>query len=249
MEGINDEYIEQYFKGQLGDSEKRDFEVKLEQNSDLRNYVTTHLAVINGIKLHAKEKLKEEFSDWEKENNNQNRFKSKNKNSFFVISAIAASITLLFVIGFLLYTKTPDNNQLADSYFIPYPNYITSINRNETTLNDLKKEGMYFYQSKKYKEAIEVFDKYLSATPNDHSIIFYKGCAHLAVEETLKAIPLFEKVIDNKENEFSDVASWYLGLAFLKNNDKEDAIVQLKLIKPENEFYQQSITLLKVLEE
>ena len=64
--------------------------------------------------------------------------------------------------------------------------------------------------------------------------VFLTGMAYLETNDLPKAISSFQVVIadvkDNKASELKDAAEYYLALAYLKNNDYDQAIELMSLI-------------------
>lgn len=93
--------------------------------------------------------------------------------------------------------------------------------------------GDYKLSQKNYKEAIERFEKELSANPNNWRVREKLGYAYLKTDQYDKAITEFTEVL--KEIPKRPYATYYLGLAYMKNGNRHKAIDIFKSYHNEEE--------------
>ena len=104
-------------------------------------------------------------------------------------------------------------------YFSPDPGLPTVMGNND---NYPFYEAMVDYKEGNYDVAIKKWRGLLVSKPNNDTLNYFLGVAHLANDDSKSAIPYLEK-IDVSESFFGKDAKHYLGLAHLKSGDIEKA--------------------------
>ena len=129
------------------------------------------------------------------------------------------TVAMLLVAYFMFY-----NNHLAmaDHYFKPYA--ITTIERSFST-NEQQNEwnnAINAYEFPDYQTATLYFKNLLNQQPKDDYIdSFFAGICHLAAHQPREAIFYLNQSINTKNNNLAwkNTAYWYLGLAYLSNEN------------------------------
>lgn len=107
------------------------------------------------------------------------------------------------------------------------------------------------YYSRKYKEAISIFDELLAIDMNNSlsdNCQYWKGECFYALRDFKRAIVEFEKVFTFVNNNKDDDAQLKLGLCYLNLNDKERASSEFnRLLKnyPKSEYVEKTKKLLE----
>lgn len=94
-----------------------------------------------------------------------------------------------------------------------------------------------FYWDGHYQEAIAAFDLLSPALQINDNITFVKANALMAIGNMEEAKLLFESIIQSNKSRYVKEAKWYLGLIYLKANNRRDALKlfhEIKLIKNAN---------------
>jgi tetratricopeptide (TPR) repeat protein len=142
-----------------------------------------------------------------------------------------------------LYFHGPDHNSDLFKRHTPVSkeNQSSELNDNEmiqyVPADRILKEGLAFFSKKNYEKAIENFCELLEYNPDDVNAQFYSAVAWYNLNKSIKAIPLFHKVYDNRNNSFKPEAQWYLALSNLKASNFGEAMLILEQIVAENGFY------------
>jgi len=84
------------------------------------------------------------------------------------------------------------------------------------------KQGMVYYKSEQYSQAIEQWSPLLETEPENDTLLYYMAQAYLALGLIDDARKPFEKILTLSESEYLGKAAWYLGLIYLKENNKEE---------------------------
>lgn len=163
---------------------------------------------------------------------------------------IAASfIVLLGVLSFWVLDKDVTPKELFAQNFETYPNLIAPKTRSEN-IDTIKEITFKNYESKKFKEAIKGFNSLLTIKNIDTTAIkLYKAVSLLSIDKTKEAIVILANN-KNVNKAWKDKYVWYLSLAYLKENKKEQAIESLKKLSKTTHNFKKSetLSLLKKLE-
>lgn len=213
------EQIERYLLDQMADQEKSSFEAEMEKDQILAKQTEGLRNLILSSEIHGLQESMDRFHDDLAEDVG----KIKKLNAPFPLKRylIAAAIGILILIGiFSLQNRGSQHEQLFASYFQADPGLITSMSSgNNYEFN----KAMVAYKEGKYKEAIGSWEKLYQNNPQNDSLNYFLGAAHLANEEAAKAILYLENLSPLKESRFQEESFWYLGLAYLKSGEIEKA--------------------------
>lgn len=220
----NEQLIEAYFAGTLSPDQKQQLEWLIAHDADFAETFNFEKEARDTIVYNERSKLKERFRILE-----QQTKPVRNLTPWYYV---AASILILCVAGWLLFkTQAPVGpEELYAQYMEPYPNVITPQVRGGLTVDKITAEAFDRYDDKAYKEAAALLEEIHKANP-DEQIAFYLAICHLMLNNHTEAISLLETgEWHNTSMPSTTVVNWYLGLAFLKKNDREQALTHFKLV-------------------
>lgn len=200
------EKIEAYLLGKLTNEEKEQFEIEINENKDLANQVKIVHATLIGIQEYA---LQEKIKSWDVSTKKGWIFQF---NTWKVVS-IAASLLMIVTLGIWWYTQPNATDQLYARYYEQDPGLPTMMSHTQNY--DLDKI-MIDYKSEKYSKALRSWEKMLVDHPDNDTIQYFMGCAHLALGNTGDALVFLSHVVSQGEGVFYRDANWYLGLTLLK---------------------------------
>ena len=134
----------------------------------------------------------------------------------------------------ILGCNSSDNRHelLFEEKFEFYPNMLTDASRSDTEdpavgrLNDI----MAKYDSKKYDDALNGLNDYLTENPDYFKAKFYRGLIYLKNKDLDNAIRDFEEVIQSNST-FKEEAEWYLSLSYIRAKKKDAAVSLLSQMK------------------
>ena len=139
--------------------------------------------------------------------------------------AVAASIMLIFVciVGFNFYRLSP--GRLFAENYTPYE-LTTPPDGNDSVESKIEKA----YREKNYAEVIKLNANSVLSVKD----IFLTAISFLETDDPSRAISNFQVVIadvkDDKGSVLKDATEYYLALAYLKNNDYDQAIELMNTI-------------------
>ncbi len=222
-----EELIDKFLLGTLTPEERDQFNDLQENNISFRNDITLikDLKIVSGAE--DRDNLRESIANFE------SKISAKETKIIPLIDykkwIIAASILIIASIsGILVFNPFATNTaKLYAENFEPYKNVVSPIVRGG---NNDSEETIAFtsYEQKNYEVAADQFESLFSVSKRPYYLL-YQANALLAANRAKEAIPILEKHITLK-GQLSERGRWYLALAYLKENKKEEAIVTLKEI-------------------
>jgi len=225
----NHDLIDRYFENSLSPREQVLFNDLLQNNSEFKTEFQFQKDLKKIISLKQQEDLKSTLKEIES--------RSRKRSILMHIPKkwmVAASFVVLTSLGIWGVQSTffPSNKAIYDDYFKPSRNTVQPIVRGEN-LNTIEYRAFVAYEAQNYHKAINLFNSVES--PNEAYINFYIGVSYLALDKPEEAIALLKPVselnsLDEKDNGFNKKAQWYLALAYVKINDEQNAITELKQI-------------------
>ena len=89
-------------------------------------------------------------------------------------------------------------------------------------------EGMLDYKQENYKEAIEKWQVLLKTKPENDTLNYFLGVAHLALGNAAKSLEYLESQERFRQGIFKEDAAWYAALAKIKEGKLEEGRQYLK---------------------
>lgn len=233
--------MEAYLSGEMTDKEQASFEEIIKKNPELARDIKIMSEIDDVLNNNVKEqafvaqleKLGKQYFSEEEANIKNNSTKKSNPFQkwiigFFVITLVGIS---LWWLNSARTPKAPE--QLFASYYKPYP--VSEATRG----NDTEEAYISYYNSQEYDKASSFLEELIAQFPEENEYQIALGNSYLNTNppKTDEAIRILKKITET-ENIYQSTAQWYLSLAFLKNNEKEKAVVLLEnLAKAEQGKY------------
>ncbi len=225
----NSDLIEKYFENSLTPKEQLVFNDLLQNDKTFKKEFVFEKDLKKVIAINQRESLKSTLQNFESKINNDSKL-------FFLPKKwlVAASIILLVGLGFWFVKNSyfPSDKKLYTQNFEPYRNIVQPIVRGKK-INTIEYKAFVAYENRECHKAINLFNS--SVNSEVDYIQFYKAMCYLSLNKTSNAINLLlpiatSEIKNNSNKNFKEIANWYLGLAYLKNNEKQKAISQFYLI-------------------
>lgn len=227
--------IEEFIDGSLSTAEADDLLRELETNPDLLREFTLRTEVNLAIRNRHLDDFRNLLISQSKNQTSNSSFFNLKKDILKTWHLAAASFALILVVGglwYILSNKPFSTERLVSKYYKPAQS-ILQFRSVELNSDDALKEAFNFYQQNDYSNAL----KYFNSLENQITAKFYSGICYIELEEFDNAIDSFEFVINDKDNLFVEQAEWYLGLIYLMNNQKAQALEQFNKIAKSESFY------------
>ena len=210
------DWIDAFLLDELSESQKQLFEEALQNDPDLKEEVEHYKAVKKGVEASEKEALKKRLVKLE-----AGLPKATKRRMTWYGSRVAAAIILLLLpLYFILSNLNEVNSQeLFADYFEPYPVLANGTVRGDAA-DDPLSEGIRAYQGGNYIMAITKLEAQSKDSKNGS---FYLALSYMANDDASRAIPLLRDLTEDESFQLKEQATWYLGLAFLKNGEPDKA--------------------------
>lgn len=209
--------------------ERIEFETKLKEDADFRSEVEDIRSLLFGIETQAlKEKLDEFHKDLPKQMNTE---PTASKVRFLQFRKIAvAAIIILGSVSFWYFNGSSDE-QLYDTYFKPDPGLPTTMSSSD---DFAFYDAMVNYKQGDYKTAIKKWEVLEQKKPKNDTLTYFLGVANLANKNTSEAIGYLNTTVEKSNSIFIEDAYYYLGMAYLKTKNFEQAKKFLNLSNMDN---------------
>jgi tetratricopeptide (TPR) repeat protein len=218
------EYIDSYFKGELAPEETRQFEIKVESDPLFAEEVAFYVSAMSLAKQEADEEKKQRFRTlYEQQEKPVAKVVPMRK---WYTYAAAAAVLAVFFIGYFLFQRSPNPDQLAENYITK--NLATLSVKMGTSADSLQK-GLGLYNEGKFQEAKTIFQAIAAADPNNSEAIKYAGITALQLKHYDDAISYFSKL--EQFTLYSNPGKFYHAIALMKRNhagDKDQAKLLLQ---------------------
>lgn len=157
--------------------------------------------------------------------------------SLLVLCAVAATL-------FMQTSRTVTNDTLFNQYY-------SSENIVDQTRSDQNiVEAVIKFQQKDFQKASELFKSILDKDNANIAVWFYYGISNIETKNYDNAINAFNTIIKQNDNLYIEHAEWYLGLCYLKINQKDKALAQFVVVasNPDNFHRQEAKNIIEKLE-
>ncbi len=219
--------IDKYFTDMLSHEERILFDKLLQNDQEFKEEFVFQKELRQSIAHQQRETIKKKLQGFE---DNLNR----KKVIPFKYWLAAASIILILSLGYFAFSKynASQPEKLFTSNFAPYENVVHPTVRNA---NDESIESKAFsaYDNGSYYKAINLFNS-VENKEADY-IRFYKAMSFLALGKNQESIDLLLPLATTPDTSSAKYkwhakSNWYLGLAFLNNNETDRAKSQFNVV-------------------
>ncbi len=129
--------------------------------------------------------------------------------------AVAASVITLVALGGWFLLNRPENEKLFANYYKPDPGLPVVMGENNKT-NYTLYDGMIDYKEGNYHKAIEKWKSIGDQQAYTDTLNYYIGMANIAAGKMEPAIQYLNEVHKTENSVYTQKASWYLALTYLK---------------------------------
>jgi len=162
--------------------------------------------------------------------------------------AAASVIVLLFVFTSMMRHRAYTDDQLYASYYQPYKSG-KNISRSAVASSNALNSALRELDRGNYPGALKWLQSAAVTEKDGYSVNFFSGIAFQELGEYHKAISSFSSVVREGDNLLVEQSEWYIGLCYLRIEERQKAIAQFRTISSGKGFYkEQSSKLLKQLE-
>lgn len=230
----NLDLIEGYFENSLNAKQRIEFNELIQTDEEFKKEFLFQKDLKRVITQHQNEELKDALVQFES--------KLKRNFRFGVLPSkwvAAASLALILSFGSWAVKNYvfPSNERIFDNYFEPYRNTVLPIVRGEE-MNTIEYRAFLAYESGEYHKAINLFNSV--ENKGEKYVPFYKAMCYLSVDKTQAAIETLLPIAEGSDGSIEDLdwqqkAEWYLALAYLKQDQEQEALYYLNKLRDQNQ--------------
>jgi tetratricopeptide (TPR) repeat protein len=235
----NNQRVQAYFGGELSAEEKNDFENNLKSDTALQKEFELHTQISDAVIDPTLHTFKKKIDQIHNEIRAEQKFLKPNH--YRRISLIAASIIILMTIGSLFLFNSynqPSTDEVFSAYFEPYEMSLTTRSHDVNIPTQLDK-ATELYNNLEYFEAKLLLKEFLILNSTDASASLMLGIANMQLDEVEEAMVNFNVIIKSENPFYTQQASWYLALCYVKKDDLIGAKHTLEAIASDTGYYKE----------
>lgn len=215
------EWIDSFVDGELDEASKQKFEAELAVNRDLamefrlEKDVTAALAQEDIIDFRAK--CMEAQNEINLADKKLVRIVHITRRYWY---AAASILTIGLIIGGMLLFNPGEYS--SEKLFKMYYKSGETIGLSRSGNVDMA-EALRYFSKNDFQTAEGLFEKILVSDPSNFAVMYYAGISNIELKNYPQAIQLFNSIINEGDNLYTENAEWYLGLTYLAAGEPEKA--------------------------
>lgn len=181
--------------------------------------------------------------------------KEINKKRLFIVAltGIAASLLLFFFVNSPTGSipLSPLDQMLSAHYEKPFAR---DVLKGPSSTLEIRSQAYQFYQEKNYTETIKLLEDLMIKGGQEQEDFFYLGLCYLYRQQPEKAEKQFKTLLASPNNNYQDIATWYLALALTDAEKFDEAKIYLSEVATWNgnsgqeELANDALDLIQVIE-
>jgi len=228
----NIEYIEAYFRNQLSDSEKQQFEEQCLRDELFARRVALFVTVEEGIRQRLLQQKKE---TWGADSGNTSRttIRLVREVTLRKWSPYAAAACLLFAVAFYYFLSATTPRQFAKEYV---SDHLTQLSQTMNASKDSVQQGIAAYNDRDYNKALLLFKEVYQAHPENIIAKKYLGFVYLVTKDYDKALQQFDELAAMKDV-YRNPGMFLKAITLMERNrtgDEAEAKILLERVVNEN---------------
>lgn len=206
MNAANENLFENYFSGQLNNTDKAIFENRLKDEKDLAQDFQFFLAVKKATHLKGRDKLRNELNSITEE--------STSISKVIPLWKKLIPLAAIFLLALIAYKMNSSEMQVVDQYAQHFEPYSPSTNRSI----EIKNLAIEKYVEGDYQRFLDV----TKSIEGDSEVYMLQAMAFIQLNDYNKADERLQLIDDGSS--LRNQKYWYLALNAIKRNNSEDAI-------------------------
>jgi len=229
----NLEYMEDYFHQRLSDAQRKDFELRCENDKGFAEEVAFYITSRQALK---EELLLQKRAQWKQAST------GKSEELFFIKPfkrlsdykwRYAAAAIIILAFGTYFFERSSSPQQLADNYI---QNNFSQLSLTMDGVKDSMQTALAAFNNKEYDKASPVFESLCKDHPENNDALKDAGITYLVTKDYDKALEKFD-ALANKKGLFSNPGYFYKAITLLQRNkdgDKAEAKQLLEQVVSQN---------------
>jgi tetratricopeptide (TPR) repeat protein len=242
------EWIDSYVDGEMDKAARKNFEAELSANRDLALEFNLEQDLRSAL-------MQDEIIDFRaKCIEAQNEIKLSERKVVKIVHitrkywyAVASVLLITLIVGGALIFNP--GGYSPEKLFNMYYKSGETIGLSRSGNVDMA-EALRYFSKNDFQTADKLFDEILMIDPNNFAVVYYSGISNIELKDYAKAILMFEAIIKNGDNLYTENADWYLGLSYLaaeKINEAENLFTRIASM-PTHHYNDEATSILEKIE-
>lgn len=221
--------IDAYLKNELSINDKKMFEQQMSNDSSLAEAVQQQRAAMKLVEVIGDKELKSQIKNALQKRDQTNTTVRSIKPRWQLIVGVAASL-LIIVVGLWFLMNKPSNEALFASN---YEVYKLNVNSRDNNLSENIRQAVRLYESANYMIALPLFNDIYQAD-QDSKWLIAQAIGMIELNQFQPAVDILANVRANDQDAYQGPALWYTAMAYLKLDQREKAIENIKVLSGRN---------------
>jgi len=221
----NFDLIDKYFSNELDKAELKEFNDRLVNNPEFNQEFQEIKEIKHAVKMEARKEIKSLFTDIEDSMTEQ--LPTNNQTAMKKVFTVAASLILLISASYFVLNGSgqPSPKEVFTEFYQPYT-YLNGQVRGATKATESISASAYnAYDAGNFGLAVEKFEALVEVEKTAENY-FYMGLANMEVGNFEAALNNLNTTLNNFST-YKDQSKWYISMALLATDKKEEAISTL----------------------
>lgn len=222
--------IDAYLRNELSKNERKMFEQQMSNDPSLADMVQQQRAAIRLVEAIGDKKIKAQIKDAVQGHSGKKEAIVKRiRPRWQTVVGIAASFLVLALALWFLMNKPSNDALFASNYEV----YNLNVNSRDNNLDEDIRQAVSLYQASNFSEALPLFER-IYQSENDSKWLIAQAISRIETSQFQSAIDILASVRTNDQDAYQGPALWYTALAYLKLDQKEEALNNMNLLSAKN---------------
>jgi tetratricopeptide (TPR) repeat protein len=226
----------QYLDNEMSPDERREFELQIANDEELRNYIQLYSGIDKTMKaentMPDEKELRQTLDQM-----GRKYFTGGGKViqlSLKKLMAIAASVIILVSAGIYFFMQSKPS---AEKLYAQFAQHETiNIQARGSTGDSLAQQAAEKFNGKHYEEALLLFQQYLAKQPDDIQMKLSMAICYMELGKNKEADAVFSELASGS-SAYAATAQWYQALSALKKKDMAACRTAINSIPSSSSFY------------
>lgn len=239
--------IENYLTGKLSAEKQKEVEDRLLTDREFAQRVEIFKTLPHLVSDESHDFRNELEGIYQKYHQQNKASSTVSRRTLLMAASLALLISVIGILIWLLPASLTSQEMYATHFTVPADNITV---RNDQEIAPALQSAMESYNEQAYTDAVAKFENILQNDPDNAHVLFYSGASYLILGENDKAVRNLQKVAQTENTAYALTARWYLGLAYLKQDNIAQAREIFSSLKESGSSYaNKANTILQQLEE
>jgi hypothetical protein len=221
--------IDAYLKNELSINDKKMFEQQMSNDSSLAEAVQQQRVAMKLVEVIGDKELKSQIKNALQKRDQTNATVRSIKPRWQLIAGIAASLLIIVVAAWFLMNKPSNEALFASNYEV----YKLNVNSRDNNLDENIRQAVRLYESANYMIALPLFNDIYKAD-KDSKWLIAQSIGMIELNQFQPAVDILANVRANDQDAYQGPALWYTAMAYLKLDQREKAIENIKVLSSRN---------------